>query len=269
MTLVHFRRSVYIPYFHSVPKDALEATLHSSYKLARETERFKCPKWNQRISFDRFGLCLNLDTELLALQVVFRRKYKHRTCIQMYNIKGLRRPRTYIKVSSFSLFTDDGARRYRRFLAAFKIPQVCGAQSLLRWSGKEFMGWRTDLRPLSPMSVVTLAGHPLPRSTGRKIETTSTCSCANPSCGNRFCLLSCAWRGGSGTRSWLASRTGWGKWRSLCVGVLTGTCWKWIPFPTPGVAYWWRRCACACCCEVGCCYFLLERNNILATYIIT
>lgn len=192
-----------------------------------------------------------------------KKKTTNRTCIQIYNIKGIRRPRTYRPIKFFflffSLFTGDGARRDRRFLAAFKIPQVWRTESfevVVMSNALEFMGLRTDLHPLFLMSEVTWGGHLLPQSTWRRTGTTSTCSCARPSCGSRFCLLFCAWRGGSGTRSWLASRTDWGKSRSLCAEVSTGTCWRWTPFPTPGAAYWWTQCACACCSEVDCCYSL-------------
>lgn len=126
-----------------------------------------------------------------------KKNYKHRTCIQIYNIKGIRRPRTYrpIKIFSLSLFTGDGARRDRRFLAAFKIPQVWRTESfevVVMNNALEFMGLRTDLRPLFLMSEVTWGGHLLLQSTGRRTGTTSTCSCARPSCGSRFCLLFCA-----------------------------------------------------------------------------
>lgn len=175
-------------------------------------------------------------------------------------LKGIRRPRTYIKLFflPFSLCTGDGARRCRRFLAAFKIPQVWRTESFE--VVVMFTGWRTGLRPLFLMSEATLGGHPLPRSTGRRTGTMSTCSCARPFCGSRFCLPFCALRGGSGTKSWLASRTDWGKLRSLCAEVLKGTCWRWTPFPTPRVACWWTQCACVCCSEVDCCYFLLNNK---------
>jgi len=92
-----------------------------------------------RISFVHVGLILKsfgdwkcIWMRIYGLKLFSEKNYKHWTCIQIYNIKGIHRPRTYIKFFLLSRYLQVTARA-SLFGCIRDLTGVSGAQSLLRW----------------------------------------------------------------------------------------------------------------------------------------
>lgn len=117
---------------------------HHPYKQSNSSEYLLKNNTNtnekvSRISFVHVGLILKSfgDRKCIwmrnyGLKLFSEKNYKHRTCIQIYNIKGIHRPRTYIKF--FFFLAIYRWRRARRFLAAFRIPLESVAHRVF-WGG--------------------------------------------------------------------------------------------------------------------------------------